>query len=356
MIKVLIVDDSIFMRNMISDMMKTEHDIKIVGKAKNGEEAVRMNSELSPDVITLDVEMPVMDGITALKKIMKEKPTKIIMVSSLTYEGTAETLESLSNGAYDFIAKPSGRVSFDIKKIKESLIKKIKDSQYVNLKALREDRKPLNKVEKPKLSKFIRKQRNYSRTEKKVIAIGISTGGPKALQRVIPQLPIDIDAGILIVQHMPPKFTKSLADRLDILSNIRVKEAAEGDKIENGLALIAPGNYHIIIYQKGNDKYIKLDSSPPYTGHRPSANVLFRSVAQNYGENAIGVIMTGMGSDGAEHLKTLKDTGARTIAQNEKSCVVYGMPRVAIEMDAVDYIEDLDNISERIISILNNNN
>lgn len=357
MIKVLVVDDSIFMRNMISDMLKNEKDIEIIGKAKNGEEAVKMNKELKPDVITLDVEMPVMDGITALKNIMKDRPTKVIMVSSLTYEGAAETMESLSRGAYDFLPKPSGRVSMDINKIKIDLLQKIRASQYVNLKALEVKKTEEKKEEKVSLGKFIRRS-NYSIMGKeKVIAIGISTGGPKALQRIIPDIPQDIDAAILIVQHMPPKFTKSLADRLDILSKIKVKEAAEGDKIEKGTAYIAPGDYHMTVEDKMGSKIIKLDkNTPPYSGHRPSANILFKSVAEIYGKNALGVIMTGMGSDGAEYLKKIREAGGKTIAQDKESCVVYGMPRVAIEMEAAEYIENLENIPDRIIKLINNNN
>lgn len=353
MIKVLVVDDSIFMRNIISDMLAEEHDIEIVGKARNGKEAVKLNKELSPDVITLDVEMPVMNGLEALKEIMKDKPTKVIMVSSLTTEGARETIEAIENGAFDFVQKPSGTISLDIRTVKKDLIEKIRVSLKANMKVLERSAKD----EKVKLSKFMfnkpkKRKDDFLHFGNKVIAIGISTGGPKALQNIIPELPQNINAGILIVQHMPPKFTKSLADRLDLLSNIRVKEAEDGDEIVNGQAYIAPGNYHMIAKYENGKKIIRLNQEATYSGHRPSANVLFKSVAEVYKKNAIGVIMTGMGGDGAEYLKVMKENGAKTIGQSKDTCVVYGMPRVANELGAVDYVEDLMDIPQRIVKLV----
>ncbi len=353
MIRVLVVDDSIFMRNIISDMLKEESDIQIVGKAKNGQEAIEMNEKLKPDVITLDVEMPIMDGLTALKAIMKTNPTKIIMVSSLTQEGAKETIEALNNGAFDFVPKPSGQISLDIRKVKEDLVEKIRESMNANIKILKKEEAP--KLEKISLNKFIKKSKEFSSEDykkSKVVAIGISTGGPKALQTVIPELPADINAGVLIVQHMPPKFTKSLADRLDLLSNIKVKEAEDGDIIQDGTAFIAPGDYHIVVKEENGKRVIRLSSEQPYTGHRPSANVLFKSVAEIYGSNAVGVIMTGMGADGAEFLKKIKDSGGKTIGQSKDTCVVYGMPRVAFEMGAVDNVVDLEKIPDKIMELL----
>lgn len=361
MIKVLIVDDSIFMRKIIKDMLEEEDDISVIGLAKNGKEAVEMNRELKPDLITLDVEMPVMNGLEALQIIMKENPTKVLMVSSLTQEGANETIESLNNGAFDFIPKPSGQISLDIRKIKEELIEKIRAAYQTDLSLLLKK----DKQEKIKLSKFVKKTdinlivKNektspVSNGKDKVVAIGISTGGPRALQTLIPKLPSDLEAGVLIVQHMPPNFTKSLAERLDVLSEIRVKEAENGDIIKNGCAYIAPGDYHMIVKQENGVKVIKLNQEAPNTGHRPSANVLFKSVAEVYGKNSVGVIMTGMGGDGAESLKLIKDTGAKTIAQSKETCVVFGMPRVAIEKNAVDIIADIDDIHNKILQCLKN--
>ncbi|BDU50126.1 protein-glutamate methylesterase/protein-glutamine glutaminase [Haliovirga abyssi] len=353
MIKVLVVDDSIFMRNIISDMLAEEHDIEIVGKARNGKEAIRLNRELSPDVITLDVEMPVMNGLEALKEIMKDKPTKVIMVSSLTSEGAIETIEALENGAFDFVQKPSGTISLDIRTVKKDLLEKIRVSLKANIKILETSAKD----EKVKLSKFMfnkpkKTVEKFHRNSNKIVAIGISTGGPKALQNIIPELPQNINAGILIVQHMPPKFTKSLADRLDLLSNIRVKEAEDGDEVVNGQAYIAPGNYHMVVKDERGKKIIRLNQEANYSGHRPSANVLFKSVAEIYKKEAVGVIMTGMGGDGAEYLKVMKENGAKTIGQSKDTCVVYGMPRVANELGAVDYVEDLMNIPQRIVKLV----
>lgn len=185
-----------------------------------------------------------------------------------------------------------------------------------------------------------------------MVAIGISTGGPKALQTIIPMFPENIDAAVLVVQHMPPKFTKSLADRLDVLSNVKVKEAEDGDVIKKGVVFIAPGDYHMTVSDERGIKYIRLNQNPPCTGHRPSANVMFDSVAESYGKNAIGVIMTGMGGDGAEKLKKLREFGGRTIGQDKDSCVVYGMPRVAAEMGAVEFVEELEKIPKKILELL----
>lgn len=355
MIKVLVVDDSVFMRNIISDMISENNNIEIVGRARNGKEAVEMNIQLKPDVITMDIEMPIMNGLEALKKIMSDRPTKVIMVSSLTKEGAKETIEALNNGAFDFVPKPSGQISLDIRSVKEDLVSKIYASVDANLKILKKNMVE-TESEKVKLKKFIKDHDTLSSSKKqKIVSIGISTGGPKALQSVIPQLPEDIDAPILIVQHMPPKFTKSLADRLDVLSNVRVKEAEDGDKLKNGVVYIAPGDYHMIVAQEGNDKVIRLNQQPPYSGHRPSVNIMFDSVAELYKSNAVAVIMTGMGGDGAEKLKKIRDYGGRTIGQDKETCVVYGMPRVAAELGAVEFVEGLEQIPDKIIYLLKQN-
>ena len=367
MIKVLVVDDSIFMRNMISDMLKVEEDIEIIGRAKNGEEAIKMNRELKPDVITLDVQMPILDGLSALRVIMKESQAKVIMVSNYTKDGAKETLEALKLGAYDFLEKPSGEVSMNIKDIKKELIEKIRNAKYINMGALKytniessSETFKKNTKEKDIKSKFEPiKFRNINKinNKDKIIAIGVSTGGPRALEEVLPKLPRHLQAPIVIVQHMPPKFTKSLADRLNIISDIIIKEAEDGEILKNGTAYIAPGGIHMLVEVINGEKKIKLDNkTPPYSGHCPSVNVLFKSIINIYEKNIIAVLMTGMGSDGAEYLKKIKDIGGRTIAQDEQSCIVYGMPKVAYEMGAVEYVERLNNISNKIMELIDINN
>ncbi len=353
MISVLVVDDSIFMRNIISDMLGEEKDIEIIGTARNGKQAVELNEKLKPDVITLDIEMPIMNGLEALKKIMSRNPTRVIMLSSLTEEGAKETLEALENGAYDFLQKPSGQISLDIRVLKEELLEKIRDSKKANIKLLKKQSMEKTRVN---LHKFIKEKiksdKKIPQNTGKIVVIGISTGGPNALQRIIPKIPQNIGVGILIVQHMPPKFTKSLADRLDSLSNIEVREAKDGDEIKNGVALIAPGNYHMTVKKQGSKNIVKLNQDPPYTGHRPSANIMFKSVVELYKEKTIGVIMTGMGGDGAEYLKEIKEQGGETIGQSEKTCVIYGMPRVAYEIGGVNHVIDLEEIPNEIERLL----
>ncbi|MBZ4682579.1 MAG: chemotaxis response regulator protein-glutamate methylesterase [Fusobacteriales bacterium] len=355
MIKVLVVDDSLFMRKIITKILEEDEEIVVVGSAKNGKEAVEMNLKLSPDVITLDVEMPIMNGLEALKEIMNTKPTKVIMLSSLTTEGAKETIEALENGAFDFLSKPDGKsVSLNIEKVSDELIEMVKEAKKANINLL--------KVNKPKITKETSNKFSFSsilkkkaKTElqghkkpSKIVSIGISTGGPKALQTIIPKIPGDIDAGILIVQHMPPKFTKSLADRLNELSNIEVREAQDGDKIERGVAYIAPGSHHMVLSE--DKETIKLNLDPPSQGHRPSVDVMYNSLIKNYDmKSLIAVIMTGMGKDGAEGIKKIRELGGITIGQSKETCVVYGMPRVADELGGVEYVADLEKIPEYIL-------
>ncbi len=359
MIKVMVVDDSVFMRKMITKMLEKEKDIEIVATAKNGKEAVELNLKHSPDVITLDIEMPVMNGLEALKEIMKTKPTRVIMLSSLTVEGARETIASLELGAFDFLSKPDGRsISLNIEKIEKELLELVRTAINVNpallMKKTKFDLKP--KVLPPTRPSFSEQmgKKLFAGVPEKIIAIGISTGGPKALQSVIPRIPKHINASILIVQHMPPKFTKSLADRLDELSEIGVKEAEEGEVIEKGKAYIAPGNYHMEVKSNGNGKkVITLNQKEPSQGHRPSVDIMFDSVKDNYKPSEIiSVIMTGMGKDGARAIRDIRNLGGKTIGESEKTCVVYGMPRVAAELGGLDYVVDLEEIPNQIIKLL----
>lgn len=352
-IKVLVVDDSAFMRKVISDMISSDPGMEVVGTARNGEDALQMIFNLLPDVVTMDVEMPKMDGLTALKQIMEVKPMPVIMLSSLTTNGAVETLKALDFGAFDFITKPTSLVKVSAPEIREELLSKIKIASRTKIA------KPVSvaRPTKPQVQVFKRDESKdlftTGRTKfKKLIAIGTSTGGPRALQDVIPFIPKDIDAGILIVQHMPPGFTKSLADRLDSMSQVRVKEAEDGDIINAGVAYLAPGDSHIKVSKQGGQFVIKLDNGDRVSGHKPSVDALMYSIAELNDRNIIGVIMTGMGSDGAEGLKKVKANRGYIIAQDEESCVVFGMPKSTIKLGVVDKVVGLNNIANEIVKAM----
>lgn len=342
MIKVLIVDDSILMRTILTDMINVPGEIAVVGTAKNGIDAIEKFKELAPDVVTMDIEMPKMDGITAMRAIMKERPVPVIMLSALTQEGARETMMALSAGAFDFVAKPSGSISLDIDKVKDSILSKIRISQKVDANKLRRTVSDLPERKKVEVKR---------EKAKKLIVIGSSTGGPGALERVLTRIPGDVRAGILVVQHMPAGFTRSLADRLNKISEIDIKEAQDGDQILEGRALIAPGNYHMVI-RKGMNQFITLNQEPPLHAVRPAADITMRSAASMFGQNIVGVILTGMGSDGAFGMKEIKERGGRTIACDEKTCVIFGMPKAAIELGCIDKVVPLDNIAAEIESML----
>ena len=344
-IRVLVVDDSALMRKIISDMLVSSPDIEVIGKANNGEDAIEKVSRLKPDVVTMDIEMPVLDGLQALGYIMSECPTPVIMLSA---ENSADvTITAFHYGAVDFIQKPSGNIRLDLAVIKDELIKKVKAAAGVKTsKLVFLDENKIN--EKPEPEKV-----NDANT-RKIVIIGTSTGGPRALQQVIPLLPITLNAAVLVVQHMPPGFTKSLADRLNKQSMINVREAREGDLVEPGTILIAPGDYHMIVRQQKREgrtvEVISLNRDEKVQGVRPSVDVLLNSVAQIYGKDALGVILTGMGSDGSMGIMKIKKAGGMVIAEDESTCVVYGMPKVIIEQKMADYILPIDKIAEGIIA------
>ena len=354
-IKVLVVDDSAFMRKMISDIINSSPELEVIAKARNGTDAISKTKEMQPDVITMDIEMPEMDGLTALKYIMQENPLPVIMLSSLTKQGAEQTLKALQLGAVDFIAKPSGQISLDIEQVSDDIIKKVKAvaGTKQNLMNLNSSRK----VPVPGKSIPARTVKP-NETLNKLVLIGTSTGGPKALYQVIPGLPADIDAAFLVVQHMPPGFTRSLADRLDSLSEIRVKEAEHGEKVLPGYVYIAPGDYHMMLNVQSRNKakelYIHLDKSLPRGGLRPAVDVLLESAAEKYWGQMLCVIMTGMGYDGAAGIKKLKERGARIIAEDPSTCIVYGMPKAAVETGMVDKIVALPDICEEILKTLRN--
>lgn len=355
--KLLVVDDSAFMRKLISDFFK-EHDlVEVVGIARNGRDALNKIKLLKPDVVTMDVEMPEMNGIEALKEIMSNSPVPVVMLSSTTVKGTENTLKAMEYGAIDFVAKPSGTISLDLHKIKDELIEKVLHAANVPIHKVKISVSLPKQIEKPiTFNKQLDKASTIKRhnNSKRMVLIGTSTGGPRALQEVITNLPKEIKAPILIVQHMPAGFTKSLAVRLNQLSEIEVKEAEEGDILRDGHAYIAPGGYHMKIRKTGNAYSIVLDDQmPPRGGHRPSVDVLFENISEFNNFDKIAVIMTGMGADGSKGLVQLKQRGnVIAIAESSNTSIVYGMPKAAVETQLVNEVVDLDKIATTIIQYL----
>lgn len=360
-IKVLIVDDSAFMRKVISEFLSEDHRIEVVGTARNGQEAIKKVKSLNPHVVTLDVEMPVMDGLEALEIIMKECPTPVVMLSSTTKEGADNTFIAMQDGAFDFILKPSGAISLDLIKVKQEIIDKVLAASRANVHKLQKNAINIQRVssETEKYSKIESNVKsgstivlnNWNYGKKKIIVIGTSTGGPRALQTVMTDLPKSIDAPILVVQHMPPGFTKSLAERLDSLSQIHVKEAEDGEMIQKGTAYVAPGGYHLKVKKAGMGLAIVLEKSALRNGHRPSVDVMFESVSELDDFAKIAVIMTGMGSDGANGLIQLKERGqVKAIAESQNSSIVFGMPKAAIATRLIDSVEDVNHIAKTIVN------
>jgi len=340
-IKVLIVDDSAIVRKIFSEELSRYPDIEIIGTAPDPFVARDKIVNLQPDVITLDIEMPRMDGLTFLKKLMKYYPVPTIVVSSLTPKGGKMTLEAFDIGAVDVIAKPGG--SYSVGDMSSQLADKIRAASRVSMSPAARTTGLVR--EKPEPMKAL------TQTSHKVIAIGASTGGTEALKNVLMKLPPNIP-GIVVVQHMPANFTTAFADRLNTLCQFQVKEAQDNDTVVPGTCLIAPGNFHMLLRRSGARYYVEVKTGPMVHHQRPAVDVLFKSTAKYAGANAVGVILTGMGADGAEGLKAMKDAGASTIAQDEKSCVVFGMPKEAIKLGAADKILPLDNIANEIIRMI----
>ncbi|MFC4735624.1 chemotaxis response regulator protein-glutamate methylesterase [Bacillus daqingensis] len=336
--RVLVVDDSAFMRKVISDAIELLADFTVCGRARNGREAIIQARLLKPDIITLDVEMPIMTGLEALPELLKTAPVNVIMVSSLTSSGTEETMKALSAGAVDFIAKPDNGIS-SVDRLSEELACKLRaaaEAQYrpVSLSA------PVKRV--PNVQS--------SGTSERAVVIGTSTGGPKALQMVLPLLPKDLPCPVFIVQHMPAGFTASLSKRLNNLSAITVKEAESGEIAKNGVAYIAPGGYHLTMIRKGTNVSLQLDQEKPVHGHRPAVDVLFTSAAKAQFEHVTAVILTGMGKDGAEGLKQIASHSPYTcLSESEASCIVYGMPRAAESTGLVTAVHHLHEMAAEIV-------
>ena len=387
MIRVVIADDSAFMRMVLSDMFKKQSDFEVVGVAKNGKEAVEKVKELSPDLVTMDVNMPVMDGLQALEVIMKDCPTPVVMFSSLTQEGAKATIKALSLGAVDFVSKVGGSIS-KVDTVEDEILSKARAAAYAKVGGKRRFMPPPSLAPQPasspptvasvppvKSEPTMRRislptRKGYTPppspppltlrpqpavhaapagggTGRKLVVLGCSTGGPKALQTVVAGLPRSLPCGVLIVQHMPPGFTKSLAERLNEISQISVKEAENHDMIKAGQVYIAPGNYHMTV--TGSGREIVLNQDPPIGTLRPAADVLFRSAAP-LGRDIVSVILTGMGSDGALGMTEIKKTGGYVIAESEETAIVYGMPKAVVDLGLADEIKPLQDIAGAIVS------
>lgn len=339
------------MRATIKQMLAADPALDVVDAAGSGPVALAKVQELQPDVVTLDVEMPGMDGIEVLRRLMADMPTPVIMLSAHTQEGAQRTMEALEAGAIDYVAKPTGVAGGGLRDVAATLIEKIHAASRANVQRLWGiAARPAAVAARPKPATPVRPSAPAAFTTYNgpVVAIGISCGGPATLVEMFPSIPADFPP-IILTQHMPPGFTRSMAERLDRISNIDVKEAANDDVLRRGLALIAPGDSHLTLAGRPGTLKVRLDQGPPACGHRPSADVMFRSAAKLCGARTIGVIMTGMGNDGAEALGLIKAAGGRTLAQDQATCVVYGMPKVAAELGNAEKVVPLDEIIPTIL-------
>ena len=353
-IKVVVVDDSAFMRKALSTMLAKDPEIEVVATARDGEEGLEMIRRHQPDVVTMDIEMPRMDGLTALRHVMMEMPRPVLMVSSLTTEGAEATLKAMDLGAVDFIPKQLSKVSLDIVKIEEDLRAKVKliaRRRMGHLTRSMPAARGRGVAAAP--SGGERQARPAVRPSgapiRDLVAIGVSTGGPPAVQKVLSVLPQDFPAGILIAQHMPAAFTGPFAKRLDGVCQITVKEAEDGERLQTGVAYVAPGGKHLRIDQKISRIDVRVVEEPREALYKPSASVLFDAVALGVGRRALGVVLTGMGSDGLEGMRVLKAKGGRALAQSDSTCVVYGMPKAIVDAGLADEIVDIDDMGEAIL-------
>jgi len=351
-IKVLIVDDSALVRQMLTEILSSDCAIEVVGTATDPIVAREKIKKLNPDVLTLDVEMPKMDGVSFLSNLMRLRPMPVVMVSSLTASGADITLQALELGAIDFVTKPKLDVANGLTEYADEIIEKVKIASKARVRPL--ERTPMDRDVAPKLSadailnKKIRPK--HFKTTDKLIAIGASTGGTEAIKEVLMRLPAD-SPGVVIAQHIPEAFSLPFSNRMNGVSAMTVVQAEDGQQILPGHVYIAPGAFHLLVERDGARFVCRLNDGPPVNRHKPSVDVLFRSVAQNAGSNAIGVILTGMGDDGANGLKEMKDQGAATIAQDEKSSVVWGMPGEAVKKGGVDEVISLLHVPKKLISL-----
>ena len=347
-IKVLIVDDSAVVRQSLTDALESDSAITVMGAARDPFVAADIIAKEIPDVIILDVEMPRMDGITFLHKIMSQHPIPVVMCSTLTEKGAETTLRALDYGAVEIIQKPKLGAKQFIEESRIRICDAVKAAARVHVRKIPLNHKHIEKKLSADAVLAPPPQKAMVQTTEKVVAIGASTGGTEALRIFLEALPRDT-TGIVIVQHMPEGFTRAFAERLNNICQVHVKEAANGDSVLRGQALIAPGNHHTLLKRSGARYYVEVKDGPLVCRHRPSVDVLFRSTARYAGQNGVGIIMTGMGDDGAKGMFEMKEAGAFTIAQDEKSCVVYGMPHEAVKLNAVEKILPLDKIAPEIL-------
>ncbi len=342
MIKVLIVDDSSLVRQILKNGLESDPDIEVVGSASDVYQARDLIVYKKPDVMTLDVEMPRMDGVEFLKRLMPQFPIPVIMVSAMTGPGAHTTLEALEAGAVDFVLKPSSSFGAGLRDTIGLLIEKVKAAALADVSMYKQQNFSIRNIEKKRVL--------VGGTDK-IIGIGASTGGTVALRRMLQTFPADMP-GTVVVQHMPPTFTKLFADKLNEVCDVEVREAADGDRIIRGSVLIAPGDLHMRVKRSGGRYVVAVSGGEKVSGHRPSVDVLFSSMAEQAGANSIGVILTGMGSDGAEGLLAMRSAGARTLGQDEQSSVIYGMPHVAFDIGAVEKQSPLHLMTDNIIEVL----
>ncbi len=346
--RVLVVDDSAFMRYVISKELSADPGITVVGMARDGLDALQKIVQLKPDVVTMDLEMPRMDGLTALEKIMREMPVPVILLSSWTQEGAAVTIRGLELGAADFVPKPSAVQATASDSVWHQLIAKVKGAAALDGRRLGGRSRPasprIQEVPKP-LAQPMAASRAAAKAER-VVVIGTSTGGPRALFEVVPRLPAGLPAGVLLVQHMPPGFTRSLAGRLNDVSQLSVREAADGDLIQTGQVLLAPGDFHLTVRRGGR---VALEKSPPVHGVRPSVDITMEAAASVFGAATVGVVLTGMGVDGTSGALAIRRAGGLVMAEDEATCVVYGMPRSVFEAGAANRVVRLEAMADAIV-------
>ncbi|AEM79562.1 protein-glutamate methylesterase/protein-glutamine glutaminase [Thermoanaerobacter wiegelii] len=355
-IRVLVVDDSAFMRKCLKDILENEEDIEVIDTARDGNEAVKKAVELRPDVITLDINMPVMDGLTALQYIMSLAPCPVVIISSLSTEGALTTFEALELGAVDFVAKPGGTISLGIKQLADEIVSKVRIAALSNKELISSPRTFKKSLKRKKYDITGKTYENKIVKNEIVVVIGVSTGGPKTLMEILPYLPSDFPAAVLVVQHMPPGFTQSFAQRLDQSCNLKVKEAEDRAIVEPGTIIIARGGWHLVLERDSRSSKLitKLTQKPEEALYKPSINVTMKSVLENVdGRNIIGVLLTGMGDDGADMMVEIRKRGGLTIAESQETAIVYGMPREAVERGGAEIVAPAYKISDILLKKVN---
>ena len=346
-IRVLIVDDSALMRKMLGDILSSDPRIEVVGTARDGQDGLEKIAALSPDVVTMDVEMPRKDGLTALEEIMRVRPMPVVMVSSLTQRGAEVTMKALSLGCVDFVGKPSGATSLNIRVVGAELISKVITASMARVRSLRGERAAEPRPEPVPARRPSASSGPRGRYE--IVAVAASTGGPVALHQLLSELPAGFPLPIVVTQHMPKGFTELFAKRLDAACGLTVVEGADRLELRPGLVAIAPGGSHLLVRRRGGGTFCELSDAPPVLSVKPSANIMFSSVLDEFGGNVLGVILTGMGRDGADGALALHERGAYIIAESRETCVVYGMPRAAVELGAVDELLPLPEIPGALV-------